>query len=97
MHLGWLGYWRAADAERGRPHASTAPGKDRPDGESSRLICTGPDSEVRSFDAPAGWFTVYGPDERTKVLTEVGMFVAGLAAQLVWAGDGLLTPLCQSG
>ncbi|MEU9391929.1 hypothetical protein AB0D86_18235 [Streptomyces sp. NPDC048324] len=52
---------------------------------------------MRSFDAPAGWFTVYGPDERTKVLTEVGMFVAGLAAQLVWAGDGLLTPLCQSG
>ncbi|MGW5434028.1 hypothetical protein ACWET9_43910 [Streptomyces sp. NPDC004059] len=59
------------------------------------LICTGPESQVRAF--AAGEFTVYGPDDRTKVLTEVGMFLTGLAAeQPLWPGDGLLPPLCQS-
>ncbi|MPY30134.1 hypothetical protein FNH09_02015 [Streptomyces adustus] len=61
------------------------------------LICTGPDSEVRAFDAAAGEFTVYGLDDRIKVLTEVGMFLTSLAAeQPFWPGDGLLPPLCQS-
>ncbi|MGW3135001.1 hypothetical protein [Streptomyces sp. NPDC001139] len=61
------------------------------------LICTGPESQMRAFDAAAGQFTVYGPDDRTKVLTEVGMFLTGLAAeQPFWPGDGLLPPLCQS-
>ncbi|MFJ9729444.1 hypothetical protein ACIRP3_42610 [Streptomyces sp. NPDC101209] len=61
------------------------------------LICTGPESEVRAFDAAAGELTVYGPDDRTKVLTEVGMFLTGLAAeQPFWPGDGLLPPPCQS-
>ncbi|MGI5144197.1 hypothetical protein [Streptomyces sp. CA-106110] len=61
------------------------------------LICTGPESQVRAFDAAAGEFTVYGPDDRTKVLTEVGMSLTGFAAeQPFWPGDGLLPPLCQS-
>ncbi|MGW7385317.1 hypothetical protein [Streptomyces sp. NPDC054794] len=61
------------------------------------LICTGPDSQVRAFDAAAGGLTVYGPDDRTKVLTEVGMLLTGIAAeQPFWPGDGLLPPLSQS-
>nr|WP_237529002.1 hypothetical protein [Streptomyces sp. SID5469] len=61
------------------------------------LICTGPENQVRAFNAAAGDFTVYGPDDRTKVLTEVGMFLTGVAAeQPFWPGDGLLPPLCQS-
>ncbi|MBT2903851.1 hypothetical protein AY578_33425 [Streptomyces thermocarboxydus] len=61
------------------------------------LICTGPESHVRAFDAAAGEFTVYGPDDRTKVLTEVGTYLTGLAAERpFWPGDGLLPPLCQS-
>ncbi|MER8009720.1 hypothetical protein [Streptomyces sp. NPDC094149] len=61
------------------------------------LICTGPESQVRAFDAAAGELTVYGPDDRTKVLAEVGLFLTGLAAeQPFWPGDGLLPPLCQS-
>ncbi|MFC7011213.1 hypothetical protein ACFQMH_05700 [Streptomyces viridiviolaceus] len=61
------------------------------------LICTGPGSQVRALDAAARAFTVYGPDDRTKVLTEIGMFLTGLAAeQPFWPGDGLLPPLCQS-
>jgi hypothetical protein len=61
------------------------------------LICTGPDSQVRAFDAAAGEFTVYGPDDRAKVLTEVGMFLTGITAeQPFWPGEGLLPPLCQN-
>jgi hypothetical protein len=61
------------------------------------LICTGFESQVRAFDAVAGEFTVYGPDDRTKVLAEVGMFLTGLAdEQPFWPGDGLLPLLCQS-
>ncbi|MET7353035.1 hypothetical protein [Streptomyces mirabilis] len=61
------------------------------------LICTGPDSEVRAIDAAAGESIVYGPDDRAKVLAEVGMFLTGIAtAQPFWPGDGLLPPLCQS-
>ncbi|WP_427168813.1 hypothetical protein ACQF4J_47150 (plasmid) [Streptomyces sp. C1-1] len=60
------------------------------------LICTGPNSQVRAFDAAAGEAIVYGPDERTKVLTEVGTSLTGLTAeQPFWPGDGLLPPLCQ--
>ncbi|MER5450542.1 hypothetical protein ABT052_37190 [Streptomyces sp. NPDC002766] len=61
------------------------------------LMCTGPESEVRAFGAAAGEFTVFGPEDRTKVLAKVGMFLTGLAAeQPLWPGDGLLPPLCQS-
>ncbi|MCX4427167.1 hypothetical protein [Streptomyces mirabilis] len=61
------------------------------------LICTGLDSEVRAFDAAAGESIVYGPDDRVKVLAEVGMFLTGIATeQPFWPGDGLLPPLCQS-
>lgn len=58
------------------------------------LICTGPDSQVRAFDAAAGECTVYGPEDRTKVLTEVGIFLTAIATeQPFWPGDGLLPPL----
>ncbi|MET8411882.1 hypothetical protein ABZV34_27925 [Streptomyces sp. NPDC005195] len=61
------------------------------------LICTGLDSEVRAFNAAAGEFIVYGPDDRSQVLAEVGMFLTGIATeQPFWPGDGLLPPLCQS-
>ncbi|MFG2260967.1 hypothetical protein [Streptomyces mirabilis] len=37
-----------------------------------------------------------GPDDRAKVLAEVGMFLTGIATeQPLWPGDGLLPPLCQ--
>ncbi|WP_331740581.1 hypothetical protein OG613_46610 (plasmid) [Streptomyces sp. NBC_00015] len=58
------------------------------------LICTGPDSQMRAFDAAEGEFTVYGPDDRAKVLTEVSMFLTAIATeQPFWPGDGLLPPL----
>lgn len=61
------------------------------------LICTGPNNQVRAFDAAAGETTVYGPDDRTKVLTDVAMFLTGIATeQPLWPGDGLLPPLYQS-
>ncbi|MGW0926065.1 hypothetical protein ACWD3J_44625 [Streptomyces sp. NPDC002755] len=58
------------------------------------LICTGPDSQVRAFDAAAGEGTGYGPDDRAKVLTEVGMFLTAIATEQPFCpGDGLLPPL----
>ncbi|MEV4040398.1 hypothetical protein [Streptomyces umbrinus] len=55
------------------------------------LICTGPYSQVRAFDAAAGEFIAYGPAERAAVLAEVGTFLACLVAeQDLWPGDGLL-------
>ncbi|MEV2196581.1 hypothetical protein AB0I02_37240 [Streptomyces phaeochromogenes] len=55
------------------------------------LICTGPHSQVRAFDAVAGEFIAYGPEERAAVLAEVGTFLACLVAeQDLWPGDGLL-------
>ncbi|MGW0825247.1 hypothetical protein [Streptomyces sp. NPDC002845] len=60
------------------------------------LICTGPHSHVRAFDAAAGEFIAYGPAERAAVLAEVDTFLACLAAeQDLWPGDGLLAPLCR--
>ncbi|MFE5191690.1 hypothetical protein [Streptomyces sp. NPDC056628] len=57
------------------------------------LICTTPDIRMRAFDAVAEEFTVYGPEDRTKVLTEVGRLLAGLTAERpFWPGDGLLPP-----
>ncbi|MFD4588295.1 hypothetical protein [Streptomyces sp. NPDC058434] len=61
------------------------------------LICAGPDHQVRAFDAAAGETTVYGPDDRAQVLTEVATFLTGVATeQPFWPGDGLLPPLYQS-
>jgi hypothetical protein len=63
------------------------------------LICTGPgpDNQVRAFDAAAGEFIVYGPDDRAKVLADVGIVLSKIAAeQPFWPGDGLLPPLCQN-
>ncbi|WP_203237583.1 hypothetical protein [Streptomyces sp. CdTB01] len=60
------------------------------------LIWTGPNSQVRAFDAAAGEAIVYASDERTKVLTEVGTLRTCLTAeQPFWPGDKLLPALCQ--
>jgi hypothetical protein len=60
------------------------------------LICSGPHSRVRAFDAAADEFIAYGPAERAAVLAEVDTFLTGLVAeQELWPGDGLLAPLCQ--
>jgi hypothetical protein len=60
------------------------------------LVCTGPHSHVRAFDAAAGQFTDYGPEARAATLAEVGTFLASLVAeQDLWAGDGLLAPLAR--
>ncbi|MGW2291229.1 hypothetical protein [Streptomyces phaeochromogenes] len=58
------------------------------------LICTGPHSHVRAFDAAAGQLIAYGPTERAAVLAEVDTFLAPLVAErTLWPGDGLLAPL----
>ena len=58
------------------------------------LVCTGPHSHVRAFDAAADDFVAYGASERAAVLDEVGMFLTGIATeQPFWPGDSLLPPL----
>jgi hypothetical protein len=58
------------------------------------LLCTGPHSHVRAYDAAGDDFLVYGATERETVLAEVGMYLAELVAeQALWPGDGLLPPL----
>ncbi|WP_435882730.1 hypothetical protein [Streptomyces bobili] len=60
------------------------------------LVCSGPHSHVRAFDAAAGEFIDYGPQERAAALAEVGALLASLVAeQDLWPGDGLLTPLAR--
>ncbi|OIJ88196.1 hypothetical protein BIV25_37380 [Streptomyces sp. MUSC 14] len=62
------------------------------------LVCTGPHSHVRAYDAAADDFIVYGSAERAAVLTEVGTFLASLVTeQDLWPGDGLLAPLARTG
>ncbi|MFE6554294.1 hypothetical protein ACFVHS_38790 [Streptomyces sp. NPDC057746] len=58
------------------------------------LVCTGPHSHVRAYDAAADDFVVYGSSERAAVLDDVGMFLTGIATeQPFWPGDSLLPPL----
>ncbi|MGX1266984.1 hypothetical protein [Streptomyces phaeoluteigriseus] len=58
------------------------------------LVCTGPHSHVRAYDAAADDFVVYGSSERAAVLDEVGVFLTGIATeQPFWPGDSLLPPL----
>jgi len=58
------------------------------------LLCSGPHSHVRAYDAVAGEFTDYGPGERAAALADVGVFLAALVAeQDLWPGNGLLAPL----
>ncbi|MFJ8787014.1 hypothetical protein [Streptomyces sp. NPDC102476] len=60
------------------------------------LVCAGPHSHVRAFDAAAGEFIDYGPEDRAAALAEVGAFLARLVAeQKFWPGDGLLPPLLR--
>ncbi|HET6856135.1 MAG TPA: hypothetical protein VFH94_03440 [Streptomyces sp.] len=56
------------------------------------LICTGPHSDVRAFDAAADRAVTFGPKERAAVLAQVNMFLACLVAeQDLWPGDDLLS------
>jgi hypothetical protein len=62
------------------------------------LLCTGPHSHVRAYDAAADDFLVYAAAERETVLAEVSMYLAELVAeQALWPGDGLLPPLVDHG
>ncbi|MDX3266034.1 hypothetical protein AB0N87_38275 [Streptomyces sp. NPDC093228] len=58
------------------------------------LVCTGPHSHVRAYNAATDDFIAYGPTERTAVLAELNTFLAGLVVeQELWPGDGLVLPL----
>ncbi|MBK6019400.1 hypothetical protein JHN45_51225 [Streptomyces sp. MBT53] len=60
------------------------------------LVCVGPLSYVRVFDAAADQFIAYGPQDRAAVLAEIDTFLSGLVAEReFWPGDDLLTPLFQ--
>ncbi|MFE2473694.1 hypothetical protein [Streptomyces mirabilis] len=45
------------------------------------LICTGPHSQVRAYDAAAGNFIVHGPTDRAAVLAEVGRFLTCIVSE----------------
>ncbi|MFE3410708.1 hypothetical protein ACFXMT_21015 [Streptomyces mirabilis] len=45
------------------------------------LLCTGPHSHVRTYDAAADQFIAYGPTERAAVLAEVDKFLACIVAE----------------
>ncbi|KRD17938.1 hypothetical protein [Streptomyces sp. Root264] len=61
------------------------------------LICTGPDHQVRAFDAAAGDFTLYGPRDRAEVLAEIGTLLTAITTeQPFWPGGNLLPPLCRN-
>jgi hypothetical protein len=52
------------------------------------LVCTGPNSHVRVYDAATDDFITYGPAEHTAVLAEVDAVLASLVAeQELWPGD----------
>ncbi|MEU1600017.1 hypothetical protein ABZ468_46385 [Streptomyces sp. NPDC005708] len=58
------------------------------------LVCSGPHSEVRTYDPAAGRYQAYGPADRIEVLVEVGKQLAWVEAGCVlWPGDGLLAPV----
>ncbi|MFD8049488.1 hypothetical protein [Streptomyces sp. Tu102] len=60
------------------------------------LICTGPNSDVRTLDTGAGQTLTYGPKERAAVLAEIDGYLACLVAeQDLWPGDGLVPPHFQ--
>ncbi|MEU1193438.1 hypothetical protein [Streptomyces sp. NPDC005859] len=73
---------RECDAlSRGLPHIARA------------LVCCGPNSEVRVYDAVSGRHQVYGHAARIEVLVEVARQLAwGEAGCALWPGDGLLVP-----
>jgi hypothetical protein len=60
------------------------------------LVCTGPHSHVRAFDAVADEFIDYGPAARAAALAEVGALLNCLVAEeALWPGEGLLPPLVE--
>ncbi|MFJ2007831.1 hypothetical protein [Streptomyces chartreusis] len=61
------------------------------------LVCSGPDSHVRTLNTAVGHTLTYGPKERGTVLAEIDTYLAGLVAeQDLWPGDGLLPSTFQS-
>ncbi|GGX99847.1 hypothetical protein [Streptomyces fructofermentans] len=58
------------------------------------LVCTGPHSQVRSYDQAADEFLAHGPTDRAQVLAKVDLFLTPLVAERqLWPGNGLLPPL----
>ncbi|MFE9769770.1 hypothetical protein ACFYPC_35500 [Streptomyces sp. NPDC005808] len=58
------------------------------------LLCAGPHSQVRAYDAAADDFVVYAAPDRAAALAEVGMFLTKLVAERpLWPGDDLLPQL----
>ena len=58
------------------------------------LLCAGPHTRVRAYDAAADEFIDYGPEARATALAEVGALLASLVAERdLWPGDGLLNSL----
>ncbi|MFD8308412.1 hypothetical protein ACFV29_39710 [Streptomyces sp. NPDC059690] len=45
------------------------------------LVCMGPHSHVRVYDAAADDFVDYGSSERSAVLAEVGVLLTGIATE----------------
>ncbi|MEU5323786.1 hypothetical protein AB0G67_44680 [Streptomyces sp. NPDC021056] len=57
------------------------------------LVCTGPHSHLRLYDAAADDVIAYGPAERATVLAEVSVLLNRLAFQQpLRPGDGLVPP-----
>jgi hypothetical protein len=60
------------------------------------LLCTGPHSHVRAYDAAADEFIDYGPEARAAALAKVSVFLASIVTEHdLWPGDGLLAPLVR--
>ncbi|MFI9825225.1 hypothetical protein ACIHFC_32965 [Streptomyces sp. NPDC052013] len=58
------------------------------------LLCAGPHSHLRAYDAAAADFITHGPAERAAVLAKVGTFLTRITGeQPLWPGDSLLPPL----
>ncbi|MFF9171837.1 MULTISPECIES: hypothetical protein [unclassified Streptomyces] len=57
------------------------------------LVCSGPHSHVRAYDAAANEFIAYGPTERATVLTDIDKILTSLVSEHnLWPGNGLVHP-----
>ncbi|MEU2587323.1 hypothetical protein ABZ612_31295 [Streptomyces avermitilis] len=60
------------------------------------LICNGPDTELRAYDATADRYIPYGRASRTAVLDQLADHLdRAVSPHGLWPGDGLLPPLSQ--
>ncbi|MEU2588999.1 hypothetical protein ABZ612_40640 [Streptomyces avermitilis] len=60
------------------------------------LICNGPDTELRAYDATADRYIPYGRASRTAVLEQLADHLdRAVSPHGLWPGDGLLPPLSQ--